>query len=276
MPERVSLKKLEELEPSLSDRNKKVLRSIQAYCYLTTSQIQRLHVIDAATPSAALRATSRNLKKLKELHLIDSLDRRIGGVYSGSGSSVWYLDAAGEHLLRLTDNKKARPHKASFEPSPYFLVHTLSVSECVVRLTEVCRKKGMHLTEAQNEPYCWRPYNSAGKIIALKPDLFAITLCHMYEDRWFFEIDLATESPIKVIEKCHRYHQYYRSGLEQEQYGVFPLVVWIVPDAARKSSIEIRIKAEFLRLPNIFVVITPDELETLVRQGAGDSEGGHS
>ncbi len=276
MPERVSLKKLEELEPSLSDRNKKVLRSIQAYRYLTTSQIQRLHVIDAATPSAALRATSRNLKKLKELHLIDSLDRRIGGVYSGSGSSVWYLDAAGEHLLRLTDNKKARPHKASFEPSPYFLVHTLSVSECVVRLTEVCRKKGMHLTEAQNEPYCWRPYNSAGKIIALKPDLFAITLCHMYEDRWFFEIDLATESPIKVIEKCHRYHQYYRSGLEQEQYGVFPLVVWIVPDAARKSSIEIRIKAEFLRLPNIFVVITPDELETLVRQGAGDSEGGHS
>ena len=275
MPERVSLKKLEELEPSLSDRDKNVLRSIQAYRYLTTSQIQRLHVIDAATPSSALRATSRNLKKLKELHLIDTLARRIGGVYSGSGSSVWHLDAAGEHLLRLTDNKKARPHKASFEPSAYFLAHTLSVSECVVRLTEVCRKKGMHLTEAQHEPYCWRPYNSAGKIISLKPDLFAITLCDNYEDRWFFEIDLATESPIKVIEKCHRYHQYYRSGLEQEQYRVFPLVVWIVPDAARKSSIEIRIKAEFSKQPNIFAVITPDELETLVRQGAGDSEGGH-
>ncbi len=275
MPERVSLKKLEELEPSLSDRDKHILRSIQAYRYLTTSQIQRLHVIDAATPSSALRATSRNLKKLKELHLIDTLTRRIGGVYSGSGSSVWHLDAAGERLLRLTDNK-ARSHKASFEPSAYFLAHTLSVSECFVRLTEVCRKKGMYLTEVQNEPYCWRPYNSAGKIISLKPDLFAITLCHMYEDRWFFEIDLATESPVKVIEKCHRYHQYYRSGLEQKQFGVFPLVVWIVPDEARKSSIEIRIKAEFSKQPNIFAVITPDELEPLVRKGAGDSEGGHS
>lgn len=274
MPERVSLKQLEELQPSLSDRDKNVLRSIQAYRYLTTSQIQRLHVIDAASPSAALRATSRNLKKLKELQLIGTLARRIGGIYSGSGSSVWHLDAAGEHLLRLIDNK-ARLHKTNFEPSAYFLAHTLSVSECFVRLTEMSLKKGMHLSEAQNEPYCWRPYNDAGKIVSLKPDLFAITLCDNYEDRWFFEIDLATESPIKVIEKCHRYLQYYRSGLEQEQYRVFPLVVWIVPDAARKSSVELRIKEEFSKQPNIFVVITPDELETLVRMGVIDTEGGH-
>jgi hypothetical protein len=274
MSERVSLKQLEELETSLSARDKNILRTIQVYRYLTTSQIQRLHVIDAASSSAALRITSRNLKKLKELHLIDTLARRIGGIYSGSGSFVWHLDAAGEHLLRLID-KNARPHKASFEPSAYFLAHTLSVSECFVRLTEICRKKGMYLTEAQNEPYCWRPYNSAGKIISLKPDLFAITMCDKYEDRWFFEIDLATESPIKVIEKCHRYLQYYRSGFEQVQYRVFPLVVWIAPDAARKSSIELRFKAEFSKQPNIFVVITPDELETMVRMGAGDAEGGH-
>ena len=274
MPERVSLKQLEELEPSLSDRDKNVLRSIQAYRYLTTSQIQRLHVIDAASPSAALRAASRNLKKLKEHHLIGALARRIGGIYSGSGSSVWHLDAAGEHLLRLLDNK-ARLHKTNFEPSAYFLAHTLSVSECFVRLTEMSRKKGVHLSEAQNEPYCWRPYNDAGKIVSLKSDLFAITLCDNYEDRWFFEIDLATESPIKVIEKCHRYLQYYRSGLEQEQYRVFPLVVWIAPDAARKSSVELRIKEEFSKQPNIFVVITPDELESLVRMGAVDTEGGH-
>lgn len=274
MPDRISLKQLEELEPSLSDRDKNILISIQAYRYLTTSQIQRLHVVDAASPSAALRAASRNLKKLKELHLIGTLARRIGGIYSGSGSSVWHLDAAGEHLLRLLDNK-ARLHKTNFEPSAYFLAHTLLVSECFVRLTEMSRKKGVHLSEAQNEPYCWRPYNAAGKIVSLKSDLFAITLCDNYEDRWFFEIDLATESPIKVIEKCHRYLQYYRSGLEQEQYRVFPLVVWIVPDAARKSSVELRIKEEFSKQPNIFVVITPDELETLVRMGTVDTEGGH-
>lgn len=270
MPDRVSRKKLEDLEPILSDRDKNILRSIQAHRYLTTLQIQRLHFIDASSQSSALRATSRSTEKLKELQLIDSLPRRIGGVYPGSGSSVWHLDPAGEHFLRLIDNTKARAHKKSFSPSAYFLAHTLAVSECFVRLTEMGRNIGIKLIEAQSEPYCWRPFSCAGKIKALKPDLFAITQCDQYEDRWFFEIDLATVSPIKVIEKCHRYHQYFRSGLDQKQYGVFPLVVWIVPNTARKNSIEQNIKATFSKLPNIFVVITPDKLETLIRQGLGD------
>ena len=56
-----------------------------------------------------------------------------------------------------------------------------------------------------------------------------------YEDRWFIEVDLDTESPNKIIDKCERYHKYYRSGLEQQESGVFPLTVWIVPSAERKK-----------------------------------------
>lgn len=271
MSERVSHRQLEELAASLSDRDKDILETIQMYRYLTTSQLQRLHVIDAPSSSTALRTTSLNLKKLRGLQLIDTLNRRIGGVFSGSGSFMWRLTAAGEHLLRLT-NHKARLYKAGFEPSVYFLTHTLSVSECFVRLTEICRTKGISLTEVENEPHCWRPYNNnAGKIVTLKPDLFAVTRCDDYEDRWFFEIDLATESPVKIIEKCHIYHRYYQSGLEQKQFNVFPLVVWIVPDAARKESITAHIRAEFEKFPKIFIVITPEELETLIRQNV---EGG--
>lgn len=266
MPERISLRHLEEIESSLSDRDKNILRTIQVYRYLTTSQLQRLHVIDAPSHNAALRAMSRNLKKLRGLRLIDTLNRRIGGVYHGSGSFVWHLAAAGEHLLRLTDHT-ARLYRTGFEPSVYFLTHMLSVSECFVRLTEICRTKGISLTEVENEPYCWRPYNNnAGKIVTLKPDLSAVTRCDDYEDRWFFEIDLATESPVKVIEKCHIYHKYYQSGLEQKQFNVFPLVVWIVPDAARKENLTAHIRAEFKQFPKIFIVINPEELETLLRQ----------
>lgn len=275
MSKRVSRRKLEEYKTILGTRDKAIIRSIQAYRYLSTSQISRLLFLDAPTKSAALRAASRNLNKLKELHLIESLSRRIGGVDAGSGSSVWFIDTAGEHLLRLLENS-ARPHKKSFEPSPYFLAHTLAVSEIYIRLTEISRNKGMHLKFIQNEPHCWRPYSSSGKIVSLKPDLYAITICDEYEDRWFFEIDLDTESPIKIIEKCQRYYQYYRSGIEQNEYGVFPLVVWIVPDAGRKNSLEHRIKAEFSNHPNIFVVITPGEFEDLIQQGAGNSEGGNS
>ncbi len=51
-----------------------------------------------------------------------------------------------------------------------------------------------------------------GKIISLKPDLFAATKSDGYEDRWFIEIDLSTESPSTIIGKCDRYRDYYRSS----------------------------------------------------------------
>ena len=266
MPERISRRKLEELESTLSDRDKSILNLIHDYRYLTTEHIHRLCFTKSATAKAGLRAASRNLKKLKDLKLLGSLDRRVGGIFSGSGSYIWRLDAAGDHLLRMMDVAN-RPRRKSFEPSVYFLAHTLAVSECYVRLTEIC--KDIKLTEAQNEPNSWRPYNSGGKMVTFKPDLFAVTLSGSYEDRWFIEIDMATESPAKIIEKCRRYHKYYLSGLEQKQYGVFPLVVWVVPDTNRKLSIIRHIQDEFSKLPNVFTVITPDELEALIQCGAG-------
>jgi len=270
MLDRISRKELEEIEHILSDKNKNILRSVWELRYLTTNQIRRLYFTESTTDSAGLRAASRALRKLKEMKLVTVLDRRIGGVRSGSGSYIWHMDAAGDHLLRLMESK-ARPRRRFFEPSAYFLAHTIAVSECYIRLIEICSDRKIKLTEIHGEPDSWRSMNSGGKITSLKPDLFAITLCESYEYRWFFEVDLDTESPAKIIGKCRRYHQYYQSGLEQKQYGVFPMVVWIVPDAVRKARIGQCIHAEFSKLPNIFVVITPEELDALIHQGADDN-----
>lgn len=46
-----------------------------------------------------------------------------------------------------------------------------------------------------------------------------------YEDRWFIEVDLATESPSKIVAKCEKYHKYYRAGLAQKEAEAFPLTV---------------------------------------------------
>ena len=265
MPERITRSQLDELNTTLSDRDKDVLRVIRDYRYLYTNQICRLYFTTATTPTAALRATSRNLKKLKELNLISNLNRRIGGVRPGSSSLIWRLEPAGEHLLRLTDNT-IRPRRKQFEPSTYFLAHTLAVAECYIRITELCTGTKVHLIETQNEPDNWRLYNSGGKIVSLKPDLFVVTQTGVYEDRYFFEIDLATESPGTVLEKCGRYHQYYQGGLEQKQYRVFPLVVWMVPDEARKLTVTRHIQTAFSKWPNLFQVITPEELTTLIHQ----------
>ena len=74
-----------------------------------------------------------------------------------------------------------------------------------------------------------------------------------------------------MVEKCQRYHRYYRSGLEQKASGVFPLTVWVAPDEARKTRLATAIRTAFDKQPKLFAVITGEELEHLVRYG-GDKD----
>ena len=235
-----------------------------------TGQIGRLLFTDAANLSAGLRAASRNLKKLNELGLISSLSRRIGGVRAGSGSFIWHLTHAGERLLRLHDNR-AFPVRRHCEPSPFFLAHTLAVAEIAIKFTEICREHEPQITALQLEPECWRAYSSAGVSLSLKPDLYAATTTEEYEDRYFIEVDLDAESPAKIIEKCQKYHAYYRSGLEQEESEMFPLTVWIVPSDSRKEKLIRHLKKAFDKQAKLFAIITCDELEHLILNG-GDRE----
>lgn len=264
---RVSRQQLEEINSSLGERDKEIVTAIQRYRYLLTGQVERLFFTDAATKTAGLRATSRCLKRLRELGLINHLARRIGGARAGSGGMVWYITHAGERLLRLNE-QSPRPMKRFFEPSAYFLAHCLAVADIAISLTEICREEGSPaLSALQTEPKCWRTYSEYGSMLSLKPDLFAVTISGQYEDQFFWEIDLDTESPAKVVEKCEKYHRYYRCGLEQQESGVFPLTVWIVPGTGRKQRLLDHIRNTFDGQPKLFAVITKDELRTLICQG---------
>lgn len=265
-PQRVSKRQLLGIDSRLGERDREMLGVVQQYRYLMTGQIQRLVFTDAANPSAGLRAASRSLKKLSGFGLVNSLSRRIGGIRAGSGSFIWYITHAGERLLRLHDNR-AFPMRRHYEPSPYFLAHTLAVAETAIKLIETCRDYEPQVTALQLEPECWRAYSNAGVSCSLKPDLYAATTTEEYEDRYFIEVDLDTESPAKIIEKCQKYHAYYRSGLEQEESGMFPLTVWIVPSIARKEKLIRHMKEAFDKQAKLFAVITGDELEHLILEG---------
>lgn len=267
---RLSKSQLLSLDAGLGSRDKEILLSIRNCRYLMSAQVARLIFTEAASPAAALRAANRSLKKLRELGLIDSLSRRIGGVRAGSGSLVWRLTHAGERLLRLHGETRSSS-TARFEPSPYFLAHTLAVAETAVRLTEISRAGRLEITSLQYEPGCWREYSEYGSLVSLKPDLYAAAICGGYEDRYFLEIDLATESPNKIIEKCERYHKYYLNGAEQEETGMFPLTAWIVPTEKRKDTLLKCIRQAFDKKPKLFAVITMDELERLIRDGGDNS-----
>ena len=263
-------RRLEELERVLSERDKAILGSLQNCRYLVTGQVSRLHFTDNANPTAALRAANRAMTKLRDFGVAEALERRVGGVRAGSGSYVWTLSESGVLLLHLNENDYS-PRKRSFEPSLNFLKHTLEVAEAYVQLTEICRRHGLHLLNTEMEPNCWRPYTGAdGKPATMKPDMFAVTANGKYEDSFFIEVDMNTESPSVVLEKCRRYARYCNSGIEQKQHGVFPLVVWLAYSENRKSKLKQYID-DCREMPEkskgIFTIIMPGEFEALICGG---------
>jgi len=257
---RSSLRQLEFLAANLPPRDLDILRDIEARRYMTSGQIRRLRFWDASTPGSAQRIANRVTSRLKGHGLIFPLDRRIGGVRGGSGENVWALTPSGFRLLRLDDSNL--PRKRGFEPSRRFEEHTLAIAELDVQLRSIA---GVTVTQAQFEPACWREYNGR----RLKPDYFTVTVSGNYEDFWFFEIDLATESPSQVVAKCEQYQDYYRSGVEQRATGIFPRVVWVTLNSKRRESIERHIRASrTLRQKDLFLVILPNELDPTIRRGA--------
>lgn len=265
---RISRQQLIQLGEKLSERDKSILLLAQKFRYLTTSQIQRLYFRSSSSHSAALRAADRALMKLRDYHLIVSLKRRIGGIRAGSGSYVWSLSPSGVRLLGLMNSSgNTTKRQRSFEPSPRFLEHTLAVAEIYVQLNLLQNQhKDLKIQKVEVEPDCWRTYVGInGTAAYLKPDLYLVTVSGEYEDHWFIEIDLDTESPSRVIRKCRQYYRYYLSGKEQQTAGVFPWVVWIVPSESRIRSLQQCLTEEpFIKQKDIFAFIMSNKLEKTI------------
>ena len=258
---RITKNKIIEYSSILSKRDKEVLHSIKICNFLKTNQISRLHFDDKTAPSTVCRA----LTKLHKLGLIQPIKRRIGGVRAGSTSLVWSLNMAGAELLQLGETTPLKSRKRVYEPSYIFLKHTLGVSELYTRLNTTT---ATNLMKTEFEPNCWRTYTSHfGVNVVLKPDLYVVTASDGYEDHWFFEVDMDTEAPSRILRKCESYAKYYMTGGEQKQIGVFPQVVWIVPDYKRKITLKKHIAENMSEYTDLFVAITFDDLDTLLACG---------
>jgi hypothetical protein len=93
--------------------------------------------------------------------------------------------------------------------------------------------------------------------------MYAVTATDGYEDHWFFEIDMDTEAPTRIIKKCENYGRYYLTGSEHNRIGVFPKVAWIVPTEKRKETIERHIREHLSEYVDLFVVVVADDLDKL-------------
>jgi hypothetical protein len=258
----------------LSERDLAILGDLDRFRLLTTGQIQRLHFAEHASSLASARACNRALVRLRELGVIGSLDRRIGGVRRGSASYVWQLDATGERFLRTT---AGHAHRRRFlEPGATFVNHTLAVNEVAVSLIETARSNpDFRIESLVTEPANWRSYLGAGgETNWLKPDLYAVTIGRDasgdYEEHAFLEIDLGTEHMPRIQAKCRMYAAYGATGAYQTEHGLFPSVVWLSSDAPRRQVLRKAISLTKDLPGGVFRVASPSAL--LVESAATPDE----
>jgi len=260
------------LADQLSARDLRVLKSVGENRFLTTNHLERLHFSDHASSLSGSRSCRRVLRRLHELKLLSSLPRRVGGFGAGSGSSIWFLSAAGKRILALRRGDGTALSAARVrEPSVRFVAHSLGIADVRVRLAEAARVGAFGLAGVEIEPDCWRQYLGAHAVReTLKPDLAVTTTSPdgEFEDRWFVEVDLGTEHLPTVIRKCQQYETYRRTGDEQHRHGVFPIVVWLTRDVLRAEKISAAIRAARSLDRLLYRVVTTEQLVGLVAGGA--------
>lgn len=247
-----------DLAGRLSHRDRAILESVERLRLLSTQHLRRLHFADGHTnPASATRATNRVLSRLEEHGLVTRLGRRMGGARGGSTSLIWQLGATGERVLREGTGASRRRF---VEPSRTFAQHTLAVAELAVQLIEASRAGRFELLRLESEPSCWRTFLAqTGVQQWLKPDLFAMTATAEFEDHTFVEVDLATEHVAAVLRKARAYERYRAAGRHQAEHGVFPAVLWVVPDTARQDALTAALEADAALAGDLFRVVTTEE-----------------
>lgn len=221
----------------LSPREWAVLSDLARVRLLTGRQVQRLH-LQEGSPLTQARRTRSLLQRMNDLGLLHRLERRIGGVSAGSASFIYGLAPMGQRLTTGQGPAGGRRVRRPWEPGRYFINHVLAVSELYVQLREKEATRELEVLAFDAEPACWRAWTGlGGEQRLLKPDAFVSVAAGDYEHRSFVEVDLSTESTNVLRRKALVYVDYWQSGAEQQRHGVFPKVVWLVPDERRRAQL---------------------------------------
>lgn len=227
---RRSGQQLARLQAGLSTRDWHILTDVNRFRLMTGKQLAHLHFQDSDTGH---RTSRRTLSRLNDRQLLARLQRRIGGLRAGSDGYVYALGPLGDRLLR-----EGSPRRRVREVSDGFAKHTIGVTQLHVDLLVASREGGFTVLAVETEPQCWRRIEGLGGYDWLKPDLAVVTATLEHEVHSFVELDLGTEHRGALLRKLTAYEAAYRAGAEAHRRGLFPQVVWLVPDPARLAVLD--------------------------------------
>jgi hypothetical protein len=254
----------------MSGRDLALLGLLQDHRFLTTHQLEAFCFHDLNTPSSAARSARRVLARLAQERLVDRPARRIGGTYAGSAANIWSLTGAGHRLLSLHAGKGTAVRVRT--PSARFIDHYLAIGDVRLQAVTAERRGRLSVSRLQVEPLCWQAFTEdGGSHAVLKPDLALTTTPardHEYEDHWYVEVDRATESIPTVLRQCRVYEDCRRAGVVQDERGVFPIVVWVVPNERRATTVSTAIMRSPRLDSSLYRVCTPATFLRLIEGGA--------
>lgn len=254
----------------LSDVQLSILKLLKDCRYASTRQLADLYFANSHSPRTATRRANLATKTLFETGYITHLKRRIGGRRSGSGSYVWSITKTGLKHLRLNDPQIQVRFRNRYEPTAHHLEHTLGITQVYVELKKLERLGKIELEAFSFEPASHRSFAKFTQNVILKPDAYTKLVVGNEEEFIFFlELDKDTESLNRIVNQCKKYIQYFNTGIEQRETGIFPQVVWVVPDRKRQTAIENRIQEEINSYWTLFEVINLEEFPDFV---IGDSD----
>ncbi|MGH9917351.1 MAG: replication-relaxation family protein, partial [Nitrososphaerales archaeon] len=219
--------RLTSINGALTAQDRSILADVANLNLVSGQQLQRLHY---AASEAGRRNARLDLTRLTDLQVLTRLERVIGGQRAGSAGYIYALGVAGQRLIRADTRRYRRP----WTPFPNHLRHAMAVSELYVDLRQRESRQGWQLVSFDAEPRCWRGfYGPGGSRLTLKPDAFFVGESDDFVDRLFVEMDCSTEALPRIVDKAKVYVRYWQSGREQAETGVFPWVLWVVPNDQR-------------------------------------------
>ena len=254
---RLTFAQLLELGGSLSEREKELIQTLDRLRLMSHAQLAVL--LEADQTVSGFRIARRVLKRLTDLGVFARLDRRVGGIRAGSAGFIYYLGPVGQRLVAYWDGHGLTRGRFHPEPGSRYVQHRLAVSDLHVQLWQSQREGLLDLLTFDAEPDCWRTFGDGfGGTRTLKPDAFVRIGLGAYEDRYFVEVDLASESRSVIASKVRAYLDYFNSGTEQQAHDVFPRVLLLTSTEERRSALVdtcSRLPAEAWRL---FTITTLD------------------
>lgn len=202
----------------LGDRDRAVVETLAKMRLATTAQLRALHFAEVSDP-----VCYRALNRLRRLDLISALTWHP----DGSRRSIWNRVYQLGRLGRVYTNTNRRRVISPTDYGPMFAAHTLAITSVYVALGRLGPESQLVFTP---EPECWRG--------DLRPDAYIQLVSGTFRYYWFIEMDMGTEPPNRIKQKLVAYARYWASGQEQRTNKIFPKVLFLVPDEARKQQVQ--------------------------------------